>query len=170
MKNEKKQKKIPARDPERAYVRDAVAKRRPGRRRCACGEGRARALIADRNPIICLRCDRKARGQSTEDVHHVAGEANDPELTFRVDTNDHYAILTVDQEDWPPQTRNNPDGSPVLAWAAKIRGWISAAWYLIVKCLVSVAEGLEALDAWLVSIRGRKYWKGTVLERFAPGR
>ena len=161
--------KIPARDPERAHMRRKIASRRVGRRHCPCGERRPRALLADKHPIVCIRCDRKQRRQRTEDDHHIIGIANDSELTIRVDTNDHYADLTTAQEDWPHQkTRHNPDGSPLLRIAASVRGYIDVVWYLIEKCVLWIPDAIEAVDEWLAARLGPTWWKNTPLERFAP--
>ena len=84
--------------------------------------------------------------------------------------NDHRAQLSVDQYDWPKQTRENPDGSPALAAAGSIRGFVDTAVYLIEKFLLWVAELLEQLDAYLTEKLGSKWWVGTVLEQFAPNR
>jgi len=76
--------------------------------------------------------------------------------------------LSVAQYDWPKKTRENPDGSPFLAAAACIRGFIDYVYYLIVKGIVRIPEMLEAADALLALQLGPKWWVGTDLERFAP--
>ncbi len=157
--------RIPRADPERAYVRKAVAKRRAGKRRCQCGETRPEALVPD--SAWCAECQRIHQGRSTEDDHHYAGKANDP-ITLPVPANDHRADLTTAQLEWPKQTRENPDGSPALAGAARVRGFIDKVVYLIRKGLLWVAEMLETLDAALVEHLGPKWWLQIGLPSVAP--
>ncbi len=103
------------------------------------------------------------------DDHHPFGRSNSP-ITIPVPVNDHRAELSTAQADWPKETLQNPDGSPLLAAAACIRGFGDWVVYLIKKGLLCVAELLEALNKFLVEQRGRKWWVGTPLERFAPER
>ena len=163
-------KKLPQRDPIGAYQRKATAARRVGgHRQCACGEARPEALIAGSNPTTCAACERKRRGQTTVDDHHVAGKANSP-VTISAPVNDHRARLSVTQYDWPKQTRDNPDGSPLLAAAACIRGFSDTIYYLIEKLILWVPVMLEMLDAFLVKKLGSKWWANTELEQFKPKR
>lgn len=161
-------KRAPIRDPIRAYQRETVAARRlPENAQCACGESRPRALIPGTDPMTCARCDRKQKGKSTLDGHHVAGEANSP-VTIPIPVNDHRAELNVAQYDWPSKTLQNPNGSPLLATAASIRGYSDTNSYLIRTLLLTNPELLEELDDFLVKIRGPEWWKGTPLEKYAP--
>lgn len=163
-------KRLPIRDPIAAYQREAIAERRVGEgAQCACGESRAEALIPGSDPVICAACDRKKNGKTTLDEHHVAGKSNSP-VTILVPVNDHRARLSVDQYDWPKETLENPDGSPLLRAAASIRGFVDVLLYLIDKFILWIPEMLEALDAFLVKTRGPKYWVGTELEKYAPKR
>src|SRR5215471_5653998 len=123
---------LPQQDPSGAQRRKATAKRRVGNKQCACGENRPEALIPGSNPTICAACDRKRKGKTTMDKHHVAGQANSP-MTVPVPVNDHRACLSVAQADWPKQTLENPDHCPLLAGAASIRGSIDMIVYLIKK-------------------------------------
>ena len=104
------------------------------------------------------------------DKHHLFAEANDPETTLPVPVNDHRAELNEAQNDWPKQTRENPVGSPLLAAAGTIRGFIDQILYLIDKGLNWVADMLEKLDDWLKGKFGPNYWLGTPLEAFVPGK
>jgi hypothetical protein len=123
--------KSPQRDPIQVHQRKTIAARRVGEDvQCACGEKRPEALIAGTNPIICARCQRKSRGHSAFDYHHPAGTANIP-VTIPIPVNDHRAILTVDQYDWPPETLENPDQLRSLKAAAHIRGLVKTNEYLI---------------------------------------
>jgi hypothetical protein len=163
-------KKLPPLDPVGEYQRKATAARRiGGNRRCACGETRPEALVAGSKPTMCGACKRKRRGQTTLDEHHPAGKANNS-TTIPVPVNDHRADLSVAQQDWPKQTRENPDGSPLLAAAGCICGFIDTVLYLIEKLLLWVAGMIEKLDAFLVKRLGPKWWLNTELEQFAPNR
>jgi hypothetical protein len=160
--------KLPQRDPEAAWVRKVVAERSVGvNARCACGENRPKALIKGSKPIMCHECKRKKEGKITMDNHHFAGKANSP-ITIQVPANDHCAELNVAQYDWPKQALENPDGSPLLAAAGCIRGFIDYILYLIEKGLRWIADMLEAADAFLGKQLGSKWWVGTELEKFAP--
>ncbi|MCH7688322.1 MAG: hypothetical protein IH899_16850 [Planctomycetes bacterium] len=160
--------KIPKRDPAAAHGRKRRAARRVGlNAQCACGEKRPEALIAGSNPIICAVCKRRKEDKTTVDSHHVAGKANSP-ITIPVPVNDHRAELSVAQQDWPKQTRENPNRSPLLAVAAGIRGFVDYMIYLAKKFLLWGAEMLEALDQYLAERLGPKWWLGTPLESFAP--
>jgi len=162
--------KLPERDPEAAWVRNATAARRVGvNAKCACGETRPQALIPKSNPTMCHRCKRTKEGKTTMDNHHVFAKANSP-VTAPTPVNDHRAELNVAQYDWPKKTRENPDGSPLLAAAGAIRGFIDYIHYLIEKGLAWVARMLEAADAFLAEKLGAQWWRNTDLEQFAPKR
>jgi hypothetical protein len=156
------------RDPIAAQRRKAEALRRIGiGRACTiCGENRPEALIPNSEPMVCARCERKQKGKSTVDQHHVAGRANDP-MTIPVDVNDHRAVLNVVQHDWEKGILQNPDGCPLKAGAARIRGWTDSIVYVLSlgDCVVQM---LIALSDFLQNRLGPKWWKGTPLERFAP--
>jgi hypothetical protein len=160
--------KIKPRDPEAAYRRRAIAQRRAGvGAKCKCGEARPEALIRKNGSIICIACFRKQQGKSTEDGHHFAMKANS-EVTVSLPVNDHVADLNTAQQDWPKRTRENPDGSPLLAAAGSIRGFIDVILHLIEKGLRWIAEMLETADAQLAATLGPKWWKKTELQQFAP--
>ena len=128
---------------------------------------RPEALIAGSNPVICATCKRISQKKTTADNHHLAGEANNPTI-IPIPVNDHRAQLNVAQYDWPKQTRENPDGSPLIAQAACIRGFSDTIVYLIEKLLLPGADLLETLDAHLVKRLGPAWWGETGLEKFAP--
>jgi hypothetical protein len=119
--------------------------------------------------MICAACKRKKEEKTTVDNHHVAGKANSP-VTMPVPVNDHRADLSASQQDWPKETLQNPDGSPLLVAAAHIRGFVDYLVYLAKKFLHWSAEMLEELDKFLRQRLGPQWWRGTPLERFAPGR
>jgi hypothetical protein len=156
-------------DPMRTYRRKSVAERRMAGKSCKCGESRPEALVAGSAPTICARCSRKRRGESILDAHHPAGRSNHP-LTIPVPVNDHRAVLSDAQYDWPTETWENRGGSPVLAGAACIRGYYDTNSYLTDQLLLWVARLLEALDESLRERLGPKWWVGTKLEAFAPRR
>jgi hypothetical protein len=134
---------------------------------CACGEKRPEALIPGSNPTICAECERKRRGQAIVDNHHVAGKANSP-ATIQIPANDHRAELSEAQYDWPKQTLENPDGSPLLAAAACIRGFVNTIYYLIERHLLWIPEMLETLHNLAAEKLGPKWWRSTALKRFEP--
>jgi hypothetical protein len=160
-------KKPPPRDPIGAYVRRTTTARRIGDKKCTCGETRPEAFAKGKSKV-CARCKRKRRGHATMDKHHFAGKANDP-TTVPVDVDDHRARLTADQLDWPRETRENPDGSPLLAAAAAIRGLVDTEVYLL-ETLRKHAAILEGIDAYLVRTQGRKWCLKTELKQFSPKR
>lgn len=160
--------KLPKRDPINARKRKKTATRRMGANMaCACGEERPEALIKKSNPKICLECKRKREGKTTLDRHHVAGAANSPE-TIPIRTNDHCAELNVAQQDWPKETLQNPSGSPFLAAAACIRGFVDTIVHLIKKTLLWIPEFLEYAHSVLEEKLGPKWWINTPLEKFVP--
>ena len=163
-------KKKQSRDPIASFERETRAARRVGDgSKCKCGEKRPLALIPGSNPVICAECHRQKHGRSRLDGHHPAGKANNP-LTVEIPANDHRAQLSPNQYDWPNETWENPEGSPLLAGAASIRGYSDTAEYLSNGLLIRQAELLEALDKTLKQMLPPKWWIGTPLERFAPKR
>jgi hypothetical protein len=161
---------LPLRDSISAHRRKALATRRVGvAATCACGENRPEALIPGSSPIICAACQRRASGRTTADNHHFAGKANSP-ITVTIPVNDHRARLSVAQADWPKATLGNVHGSPLLAAAASVRGFIDTLLYLIEQGLLFVADLLEQLDEYLLKELGPRWWRGTGIEQFAPKR
>lgn len=159
---------LPKQDPIGVYRRKERGQRRVGvDARCACGEDRPEALVAGREPIVCAACLRTQAGKTTIDRHHLHGVANSP-ITVPVPVSDHRADLTTAMQDWPAATRDNPDGSPVLAAAASVRGFMDYVIYLFRRSLQWVPEMLEALDRLLRRLLGPTWWRGTELERYAP--
>ena len=159
--------KPPALDPRAAHRRKVIAARRTGGRACKCGEDRPEALITGSDPIVCARCDRKLKRKKTSDGHHLAGQANDP-TTISIPVNDHRAELSVAQQDWPSKTLQNPDGSPLLAEAARIRGFMDTSVYLMSRFLRPAAALLEHLDTYSERKLGKKWWKKMKLKPFEP--
>jgi hypothetical protein len=99
------------------------------------------------------------------DRHHLAGKANSS-VTDDVPVNDHRAVLSVAQLDWPPGTLENPAGCPLLAAAACIRGFIDWLKYKTDTLLRWIAEMLEALSAFMFEERGPRWWVNTPIVVF----
>jgi hypothetical protein len=156
------------RDPEAPLIRKATALRRAGlNAQCACGEKRPEALSVKGERKICHECRRREEGKTIVDSHHVFGKANSA-VTIPTPVNDHRAKLSVAQYDWPNKTLENREGSPLLAAAGVVRGFIDYIRYLIENGLAWVVQMLETADALLVKRLGPKWWVGTELEKFAP--
>jgi len=162
-------KKPPQRDPIRVHQREVTAARCVGLgAKCTrCGETRPAALIRGSDPMICANCWCEERGRTIFPLHHPGGDANSP-VRVPIWVNDHVAVLTALQYDWPKKTLENPDRSPLLAAAGRTRGYTDTNAYLADSLLRQNAELLEALDACLVKRLGPKWWAGTELEKFAP--
>jgi hypothetical protein len=161
--------KFPQRDPGAAYQRKVAAERRfPPGSSCVCGETRPEAFVS-KNPVTCAACDRVSRGKSTLDNHHPAGESNNP-ITIPIPVNDHRAELSPVQYDWRRATLENREGSPLLARAAEIRGYIDTNSYLVEKLLRPHAEFCELMDEFLSEAFGPKWWHDSELEKFTPKR
>lgn len=144
----------------------AMAERCLGRQReCVlCREARALALERRTNPRLCTECRKTGEGKNIMEQHHIAGRANS-EITISIRANDHRAQLSEDQRDWPQETLRNPDGSPLLAAAACIRGFTDTLLYLAEEFLLWVADLLERLHAHLVEKHGPKWWANTEIEK-----
>lgn len=157
------------RDPIAAYQRKTIATRRIGpNAKCACGEVRPLALIAGSRPVLCIEGNKQRRGISIMEKHHIAGRNNSPE-TLSIPANDH-AELSEDQRDWPKETLENRDGSPLLKAAACMRGFIDLIRRLIDRLVGWVPELLETLDDFLYEKLGPKWWIGTPVENVVPQR
>jgi hypothetical protein len=77
------------------------------------------------------------------------GKSEYSRVTVAIRANDHKAVLSVAQYDWPRRTLENPEGCPLVAAAGCIRGFIDTICYLIDELLRWIAEMLEALSALL---------------------
>ncbi len=164
------------RDPIAADARKAVASRRAAGRACAsCAslrphspvEERPEALLTDCEPIVCYECMLIMSDLAPVELDHAAGRRNS-DVTVPIAANDHRAILSVNQYDWPQPTLRNPDGSPLLAAAAALRGFANVVTYLLDKLIVAVVALLEALDITLRKQLGPKWWLDTDIARWTP--
>lgn len=151
-------------DPIKAHRRTEVAARRVGaNNRCSCGESRAEALIG--SSAICAACKRKAKGHALTDDHHVAARVNSP-VTISIPVNDHRAILSTAQYEWPKKTLENPEGCPLRAAAGCIRGFVDTLLYLCDRLLTWIVGLLETLSDYLIERLGNQWWAGTPIEQF----
>ncbi len=163
-------KKKNKRDPIAAFQRESTSSRRIGQfKKCKCGEDRPLALVPGSDPPMCASCDRVNKAQSPFDDHHPAGKANHP-TTVPIWVNDHRAILSDAQYDWPDETWRNSSGSPALAVAASIRGYCETNDYLAGELLLRNVRFLERLEPFLEKRLGPTWWRGTEMEEFAPKR
>lgn len=151
-------------DPIKTSTRRAKAQRRVGDgAACACGETRPEALVVGAGPTTCAACKRRRLKKTTTDSHHVAGQNNSP-VTVEVPVNDHRAVLSPAQYEWPSETLQNADGSPLLSAAGALRGMADYIIYLAEKFFDLIAVMLEELDRWLVGERGPQWWVNTPIE------
>jgi hypothetical protein len=164
-----KLKKTPTRrDAIAVFARGEAARRSVGENnKCECGESRPEALVRGSNPIVCYECFQSKRGLSTFEKHHPAASANNP-ATIPVRSNDHRAVLSPLQYDWPQETLRNKERSPLLAVAANLRGYNETSDYLKSTLLQANPEFLEALETFLQEQFGPNWWYGSPLEKFAP--
>ena len=140
-------------------TRRTRARRRIGHGRvCECGESAPAALIPKSDPLVCAECQRRQKNQPSVDHHHVAGRANH-DLTVPVPVNAHRSVLSEAQYRWPLRTLTNPDGSPLRAAAACIRGLIDMITYLLDELIAWIPTFLERLDEVLTQHVGRRWWK-----------
>lgn len=145
-------------NPVKAAKRKAVAERRIGvGQACACGESDPLALVKGTNPIVCAKCQRLQAGKNPLDKHHVAGRNNHP-ATISVPVNDHRAILSAAQYEWPKDMLQNPENSPVMAAAACIRGAVDTIKYVLDTLLSWIVDALRVLDGYLSEKLGPKWW------------
>jgi hypothetical protein len=160
-----------SRDPIASFEREVRAARRAGvSNRCTiCGENRPLALIPGSSPKLCAQCKREQLGRTPLDDHHPAGNTNDSTV-IPTPVNDHRARLSPQQYEWPPKTWLNPDGSPIRAAAARVRGYCETNDYLVCSLLIPNVEMLEILDEFLQKRLGPRWWVGTEVDRFAPKR
>jgi hypothetical protein len=101
--------------------------------------------------------------------HHVAGRRNCP-ITVPIPANAHKSRLTEDQYQWPKETLENPNGSPLRRAAGCIRGCVDLILWLMESMMEWVAELLERLDEYLHGKFGEEWWVGTEIERAVPSR
>lgn len=155
-------------DPIKAGVRHAKRERRVGAgAACAdCGDNRAEMLVRSSRPRRCLKCYAIKRGKKPSERHHIAGEANSP-IQVEVPIRGHRKLSDA-QYEWPPGTERNPDGSPLIALAASLRGVADFVGELVVAFMHYLAETAEKIDAWLREKHGL-WWKDGPFDGWQPG-
>jgi hypothetical protein len=122
-----------------------------------CGETNPFALIGAYPELYCALHVSEFAGQCWFEYHHPSGQANDPEHTVEVPINEH-KVLSGYQAQWPRQTLQNPDGSPLLRAAAATRGWLDVLRLILDRTVGWVPRFLEGLDAWLRTSLGERWW------------
>jgi len=143
------------RDPIRSHVRKTIAARRVGKdARCSCGETRPEALITGSKPVICAACQRRKQGLTVIDLHHVAGRKNSA-IVAPVNINDHRAVLSAAQFDWPKLDAKNRSARELIEASQSLWGVINYIEYLLTRLLRPRAEQLESL-AQEVNRNGRR--------------
>lgn len=153
------------RDPIASATRRSRSQRRIGRdKTCNCGERRSAALIPGSSPLTCFECERRDAKRSIWDFHHVSGRANH-EITIPIRVNDHRAVLSERQYDWPRRTLRNPHRSPLRAAAACIRGLIDTTRYLLDALIQWIPDFLENLDEALTQHFGPRWWQTLPFDR-----
>jgi hypothetical protein len=141
------------------YRREKARRRLGQHTKCTmCEESRPEALIPGSTPRVCAECQRKHDGKSPIDLHHLAGRNNHPG-TIPIPANDHRAVLSADQYEWPERTLRNPDASPLLAAGGCIRGFIDFIELCIERFIEWAAYKLEEVDAYLVEKYGPDWWR-----------
>ncbi len=152
-------------DPIGVAKRKSTSARRVAKgRSCSCGENRPLALIPGSTPLICTECSRKEKDQCIFDKHHPAGR-NNHSFTVPILANDHRAILSDAQQNWPQSTIRNSKRSPLIRIAACVRGAYDTIIYFLNKIrdvlnnlLLWIPETLEKLDKFLELHLGSQWW------------
>jgi hypothetical protein len=123
-------------------------------------------LVKSSRPKRCLKCDAIKKGRKTTESHHIGAKANSP-IIVEVPITDHRKLSDA-QNEWPPKTLQNPDGSPLLALAGSLRGIADFISDLITAFITHLAEAAEKIDAWLCQKHGL-WWKDGPLDGWQPG-
>ena len=132
-----------------------------------CGNERHPAALTGTAPnVTCYECLLKESERSWTEDHHPAGRNNDP-TTVAVPGNDH-RVLSDMQRDWPERTLRNPDGSPLLAAAAALRGWLDVMLIIIERTVGNIPAYLEVVDQCLREEWGDRWWERLNLEGVHP--
>jgi hypothetical protein len=154
-------------DPIKSGARKAKASRQVGQGAFCidCGEQRSNMLVRRSRPRRCLRCYAIKHGRKPTEGHHLGAEANSP-LIVELPVKDHRTV-TEAQHEWPPQTLQNPDGSPLLALAGSLRGVADFIGELITAFINRLAEAAEDIDAWLREKYGL-WWKDGPFDGWQP--
>lgn len=127
-----------------------------------CGETESAALTHYTEGLICIECHNARNGRSVVEEHHVDGQHNS-DYTIAIPANDHRFLSDI-QQDWPKNTLRNPEKSPLLRAAAALRGFLDYLIMLAERALGWIPPLLEALDEYLTSQFGKKWWEGLDLQ------
>ena len=122
-----------------------------------CNETDPRALTSVYPTIVCYEHAQLARGRAWVEEDHLSGRHNDS-TTAPLPGNDH-RVRSEMQIVWPRETLRNPDGSPLLQAAASLRGWLDVLRLMLERTVGWIPAFLEALDAWLRTRLGGRWWK-----------
>jgi hypothetical protein len=149
---------------DREYRKEAAFERLGTRQpRCQyCNESNPFALQGIYPDIVCYECAAKQAGRAWTEDHHPAGRRNDS-FAVKIPGNDH-RVLSVMQDSWPKGTLRNPNGSPLLAAAAKLRGWLNVLDLIIERTVGFIPAFLELLDERLREEWGDRWWDRLGLE------
>ncbi len=149
-----KRKQFDSVEKQRERARQQFGTRDP---KCArCDERDPLALTGTHPDVLCKEHRLLAQGASAVEEHHVAGQRNSP-FVVKLPANEHQ-ILSASQREWPAATLRNADGSPLLAIAATIRGWLEVLRQIIERAVGWIPEALESLDEILTERFGPKWW------------
>lgn len=143
-------------DPE---IRRETAYRRLGTRSPQCLECGTRdwRILTGRAPeILCYEHRLVSQGKPPVEEHHLAGRANG-ELAATIPGNEHRALSDM-QHEWPERILRNPDGSPLIKIAARIRALIDYLRLLLERGIAWIPDALERLDARLTAWIGPNWW------------
>lgn len=121
-----------------------------------CPETDPFALTGTYPNIICYQCRAIRDGKPPTEDHHLGGTRNHP-FTVPIPANDHRRLNDM-QNDHPDRTRQNPEGSPLLAIAAVLRGWLDVLHRIIEGLVGGIPAALECLDAGLTASIGPTWW------------
>jgi hypothetical protein len=138
---------------------------------CAvCGARDPCVLVAGSVPLLCYACRRAQDGAASVEAHHLAGRRNS-DYTLPLPANLH-RVLSAQQQDWPEALRRNPDGSPLIALAAMLRGYLDLLHAALDRCIDALPDLLLQLDACLTQQCGDRWWERpdfAPFMRFATG-
>ncbi len=138
---------------------ERLGTRRPKCSVPGCNESDWRALTGKHPHILCYEHMCAEQGRSTVEQQHTLGRKIDPDMEVTMAGNDH-RIMDSYKDQWPKETRENPDGSPALLAAAYLR--VPFDWLIMIakRYLEPVFLWLEALDSLFCEKLGRRWWVG----------